>query len=125
MARIGFIGGGKMAEAIVSSLLESGSVARNDVIVGEIDEARAADLQQRLGIAVTRKPEAVLAGCDTVFLCVKPQDLDGLMASIGQDVGDHLILSIAAGKRLETLAAGLPGARLVRVMPNIAAMAGA
>ena len=118
----GIIGGGKMAEAILRALLAKGALDRDDALIGEIDEQRGAWLKRELGVAVTLKPQAVMKGCDTVMLAVKPQDLDALLDMIGGDAAGHLMISIAAGKKLASIEGRLPGARVVRVMPNLAAL---
>jgi pyrroline-5-carboxylate reductase len=59
---------------------------------------------------------------DVVFLAVKPQNLDGVLEEIAPSIREeHLVISIAAGKRIEHIESLLPGAKVVRVMPNIAA----
>jgi len=120
--KVGFIGGGKMAGAIVSNLVRTGTLKPEDILVCEIDEARRNAVREQYGVAVTGDALETARAAEIAFLAVKPQDLDALLANIAPAVRPgQLIVSIAAGKRLSYLAARLPGARLVRVMPNLPA----
>src|ERR1035437_5163107 len=121
---IGFIGAGKMAEGIIAGLLRTGVVPAS-IHAADVNAERLNDLHQRLGIQTTTNNRAVAAACQTLFLAVKPQQLDAVCQALASCIGaDHLVLSIAAGKRLERLGALLPQARLIRVMPNLACTVG-
>ena len=69
---------------------------------------------------------AVAAEADVLILAVKPQQMSGVLAEVGPTLtSSRLVVSIAAGMRLDTLAAGLgPRARLIRVMPNTPCLVG-
>ena len=67
----------------------------------------------------------VVEHADIIFLAVKPQQLAGAAEQIGGRIGkDKLVVSIAAGVRLKTLADALGTERLVRVMPNTPSLVG-
>lgn len=126
MAKIGFIGAGKMGGAILGAFLKSGKVAADDVVVCEATSERAIDVAAKFKVAATTNPLEVVSSCRTVFLAVKPQDLDALLVSISPKLkSTTLLVSIAAGKTLAKIreAAG-PKPRLIRVMPNLAALVG-
>ena len=119
---VGFIGGGKMGAAIVASLAGTGTVEARSIHVCEIDEERRRLLEDKHGINVSADPKDMLAQADVVFLAVKPQNLDAVLTKVAQDVNEkHLVISIAAGRRLDRIESLLPDARVVRVMPNLAA----
>ena len=122
--KIGFIGGGKMGEAIMADLVRSELVGAHDVGVCELDAERRAALQSRYGVSVFADALPLLRFAQIVFLAVKPQDLDGVLNGLASGVTpDHLLISIAAGKRLEQIEKALPdSARVVRVMPNLATL---
>jgi pyrroline-5-carboxylate reductase len=118
---IGFLGAGKMAEAMLAALLR-GHVARPcEVAACEVIPERLAAVADRFGIRACPDPASLLAVCRTVVLAVKPQDLDGLLTAVAPSLTRrHLLVSIAAGRtlaRLQRLAG--PSVRLVRVMPNL------
>jgi len=123
--RVGFIGGGKMAEAIIRGIVSSGVVSADDVLVSDISEDRCTLLRDQYGVLVCSGNGELVETSDVVFLAVKPQGLAPVLKEIaGSVTSDHLVISILAGKRLAGIAEVLPSARLVRVMPNLPATVG-
>jgi pyrroline-5-carboxylate reductase len=121
---IGFLGAGKMAEAILASLVQNGSYDPWDVIACDKVAERRDLMEKKYGAVVTDDVAHTVKECKVLVLAVKPQDLDALLGGIKKQLTDkHLLISIAAGKTLATLkkAAGTKP-RLVRVMPNLALM---
>jgi pyrroline-5-carboxylate reductase len=123
---IGFVGAGKMAEAMMVGLIERRYVESASVVASDVNAARLSDLGRRLGIRGGASNIEVVREADVCFLAVKPQQLDAVLAEIAAVVTpDRLVISIAAGKRIAGMEALLPRGRVVRVMPNIACLAGA
>ncbi len=122
--KIGFVGGGKMAEAIAASLLDAGMVEPGDVLVSDVSVERRELLASQYDIGVTDSNADVVTACDTVVLAVKPQHLDDVLAGITGVAAAKLFISIAAGKPLAYFESLLPGGRIVRVMPNLACQVG-
>lgn len=122
--KVGFVGCGKMGEAILADLLRSGKAAAANVAVCEADPERRGGLRRRHGVATYAEYGPAVTGTDVVFLAVKPQSLDAVLRDVASVAGRHggLYVSIAAGKRLPRIEALLPGARVVRVMPNLATL---
>ena len=117
--RIGFIGAGQMARALAGGWVGAGAVAAIDVVAADpAPGATAAFIEAVPGARSVADNAAVVRESDVVVLAVKPQHIATAVAglSIGRD--GPLVLSIAAGIRLASLAELLPAARLVRVMPN-------
>lgn len=122
---VGFIGGGKMAEAIMRGIIASGAVSADAVRVSDICAERCRLLHEQYGVQIVSGNSDLVAASDVVFLAVKPQGLDTVLGEVAAAVtAEHLVISIAAGKRLAGIAAMLPSARLVRVMPNLPATVG-
>ena len=124
--KIGFIGCGVMANAIMGGIIESG-LCRPEEIIGAdpVPESRERT-KVRNGIRVTDRNQAVLEESDYVFLAVKPQYYDGMIAQIRDHVRkDQVLISIGAGKTLDYLNRqfGRP-VKIVRVMPNTPAQVG-
>ncbi|MBM9537183.1 pyrroline-5-carboxylate reductase [Desulfobulbus alkaliphilus] len=121
---IGFIGGGQMAEALIRGLLEAGLVAADRLLVIEPDSRRMDDLQTRYGIVGMQEPAAFASACSVIVLAVKPQLAEVVLRQYRSLLsGEHLVLSVMAGVRLQTLAEGLEHpVRLIRVMPNTPAL---
>ncbi|MBU4557306.1 MAG: NAD(P)-binding domain-containing protein, partial [Actinobacteria bacterium] len=119
------IGGGRMGEAIISGLLESGAIDPGSVIVAEPSPERRAVLVESYGIrCVATGQEAVLDSA-IVVLAVKPQVMDSVVAGLAGSVGSAVVVSIAAGISCARIESLLPaGTVVVRVMPNTPAMVG-
>ena len=116
--KIGFIGGGAMAEAIIGGILETGLVKREQVRVYDISAARLAVLKEEYGVEGCAM-DALTAWANVLFLAVKPQVIGGVLAELkGKVSSDTLVISIAAGVTIERLEAHLPHTPIVRVMPN-------
>ncbi len=122
--KIGFLGAGKMAEAILASMVQTGLCEPWDVMACDKVEDRRKLMEKQYGVIVTDDVAKTVKACKVLVLAVKPQDLDALLGEAKKLLTDkHLLISIAAGKTLATLkkAAG-PAPRIVRVMPNLALM---
>lgn len=118
---ITFIGGGNMATALIGGLLAQGYAPR-EIGVVEIDAAGRTRLAQLYGVAVHAEIAAV-AGADVVLLAVKPQQMRDVGRALAPHVERQLVITIAAGIRLNDLSRWLGGYRkLVRVMPNTPAL---
>jgi pyrroline-5-carboxylate reductase len=125
--RIGFVGGGAMAQALASGLVASG-VPAQDVAASDPDPGRREALKATPGIEAFESNTELVARSDVVVLAVKP----GLVRPVleGIDFGTRaaeapLWISIAAGVPLARLEEPLPpGARVVRAMPNTPALVG-
>ncbi|PZP60912.1 MAG: pyrroline-5-carboxylate reductase [Azospira oryzae] len=117
---ITFIGGGNMATALIGGLLAKDWSA-SQIRVVEVDAAARQRLTGRFGVATTEAPE--VDGSDTVLLAVKPQQMHEVARRLAGRLGSQLVLTIAAGIRLDDLARWLGGyQRLVRCMPNTPAL---
>lgn len=122
--KIAFLGGGNMASALIGGLLAQGFDA-TAIHVIEVSAAARERLAAQYPVHVSTAPDAAARLCDTLVLAVKPQDMRVALASLGSDLGDTLVISIAAGLRLEDLSRWLGGhRRIVRCMPNTPALIG-
>ena len=113
-----------MANALIGGLVAKGFDA-HAISVIELSPA-ARDKIARHGVRVSTAPDAASAQADTLVLAVKPQDARAALASVASSVRGKLVISIAAGVRLDALSRWLGGHRnLVRCMPNTPALIGA
>lgn len=120
MVELVVVGGGKMGEALVGGLLASGR-ATDAITVVEPDPDRRSQLANRFeGLVVVAEPVAAAAA----VVAVKPQHVAEVCRALG-GLGVPRILSIAAGVRLATMEAQVPGTvAVVRAMPNTPALVG-
>ncbi|HRF50682.1 MAG TPA: pyrroline-5-carboxylate reductase [Anaerolineales bacterium] len=122
---IAFVGSGAMAEAVISGLLAKNMATPGRLIASGPREERGRVLAEKYGVRwTTHNPEAV-AEADIVVLGVKPQMLARVLPELHERIRpDALVLSIAAGVKVETLAQGLAHPNIVRSMPNTPAQIG-
>ena len=122
--RVGTIGAGNMAEAILRGLVRAGLPPKNLIASDPVPE-RLAHLRSLLGIETTSDNTAVVHRSEVIVIAVKPQTLESALAGLPQD-RSPLYISIVAGKTLASLRGLLgPEARVVRTMPNTPALVGA
>ena len=122
--RIAVLGAGVMGEALISALTSSG-VEPASISITEKREDRAAYLVEKYGVQNLELLKNVRA-CQAILLVVKPQDMLDLLIAIGPELSPGaLLISFAAGKRIEFIAEQIGGANpIVRVMPNTPALIG-
>ncbi len=123
--RLGFIGGGQMAEAMIKGLLASKTVQPEQILVSEPLPERRDYLAKTYKVTALESNPALVKEVEIVVLAVKPQVLAGVLEEISPVVNPshHLIISIAAGIPLLFLERRLPeGTRVIRVMPNTPAL---
>jgi pyrroline-5-carboxylate reductase len=128
--KFGIIGGGVMAEALLSRLLRANAYPPAAVLVSEPQPHRRDLLEQTYGVRVTADNPAVLASSDVLLLAVKPQVFDAIAAEVANasmlpEGRSPLVISILAGVTLSKLEAAFPGKPIVRAMPNTPATIGA
>ena len=124
--RIGFVGAGRMATALARGFVAAGCASPEHIVAFDPLSDAAEAFARATGSATVASNADVAAAADIVFLSVKPQQMAAVLGELkGRLTGDHLVVSIAAGIRLDTLAQALgAGPRLVRVMPNTPCLVG-
>lgn len=126
--KLGIIGGGMMAEAIASRLLELEIYKPAEVLVSEPNADRQALWRDRYGVAVTTDNAMIVSMATVVLLAIKPQILPLVSADLeGVAIPENgqAIVSILAGTPLATLETAFPDRAVIRVMPNTPATVGA
>ena len=119
--KIGFIGGGNMAQAILGGLMSKGQAAGDCVVVDP--NAGAQGKLAATGVTASLSIDARLLACDVILLAVKPQSMKEAVAPLSGMLASQLIISIAAGVRAGDLSRWMGGyQRLVRAMPNTPAL---
>lgn len=125
--KISIIGAGKMGETLVSRLISTGTLSKNQLFVADKNPDRITYFKETFGVSgSTQNAEAAQQG-DIILLCVKPQIANKVIASIREALDPkQLIISIMAGFTLEQLqeALVLP-VPVIRAMPNTPSEIGA
>ena len=80
--KIAFIGGGNMAEAILSAVLAKGLAEAADITVSDISDEKRGLLKQKYQVAVTDDNAGAVKGKEIVVLAVKPQVLTEVAAQL-------------------------------------------
>lgn len=124
--KLGFIGTGNMANAMMGGIIKNNIVPANEIIGSDLMEAGRARVKETYGINVTADNEEVVRQADVIVLSVKPQFYEAVISQIKDDVTDgKLIITIAPGKTLAWLEEKFgKKIKLIRTMPNTPAMVG-
>jgi pyrroline-5-carboxylate reductase len=117
--KIGFIGAGRMAEAMIGGLISKKVYSKDDIIACAPSEETRKRISNKYGIQMYRSISEISPLAKTLVLAVKPKHVKGVLVdeSPRLDSG-HLLISIVAGIRIETLKSYVPDCKIVRVMPN-------
>jgi pyrroline-5-carboxylate reductase len=117
--KLGLVGCGKMAQALLGRWLDSGAVQVQDVMGCTARSESARDVQATWGIRCGTDPGAVVRHSDVLVLGIKPQQFSDLWHVLAPEVRPGQIwLSLLAGVHTAQLEEALPGTRVVRCMPN-------
>ena len=123
--KIGFVGGGRMCEAIIRGVTQSGVISAENIFVTDLDIERLRWLGAECGVS-TMQNDAENTGarqlakeCGVLILSVKPQMVSALLPDIAAALSpETLVISIVGGLPVATLEAAIPNNPVVRVMPN-------
>jgi pyrroline-5-carboxylate reductase len=117
--RVGIVGAGVMAEAIIAGLVADRAVEAGTLVASHPRRDRRDILAERHGIRPVASNREALAGAEVIVLAVKPQMLGRVMRELrGELSADQVVVSIVAGATIRTLVDGLQHAAVVRAMPN-------
>lgn len=121
--KLGFLGCGKMATALVGGVVEAGVCPASSIVVNDCVPAAAEALARKTGVTAVSSGTDLAGAVDALVLCVKPADALASLRSVGDALSGKLVISIVAGLSLSRLeeAAGA-NVRFVRVMPNTPAL---
>jgi len=124
--KITFIGGGNMARALIGGLIRTG-ISPQNITVSDPTAAQRHAAETDFGVRASADNAEAVSASRVVVLAVKPQIMSEVLAAIRPTLAANcLVISVAAGVTLDTLARGLgEGRALVRTMPNTPALYGA
>jgi len=117
--KVGFIGAGKMAEALIGGLIARNVFGKDEIVACAKSEKTRKHIEDVYGVKTYRTAAEVVSETDLVVLAVKPKNVDGLFSEEGLELGaGKTLVSIVAGLTLDKMNAYVPDAKKVRVMPN-------
>lgn len=117
---IGFIGAGRMAQAMTKGFVTTGIIKAKNITASDADP-RMLQFIKEFGVTTTQENKEVVDKSKVVVIAVKPNVVTKILKEVKEHVSkDRIVVSIAAGVPLSTFEQNLPpGSRVVRVMPNI------
>lgn len=125
--KIGVIGVGNLASAVLSGSLKSGAFTADQFLLYDLFAQKTAQMKESFGTKTAASPTEITESCDVVILAVKPKDFAHLLCEIAPALSrkDPLVVSVAAGLSVGYIASFLEyGAKIARIMTNINASVG-
>lgn len=123
--KLAFIGNGTMAEAMIRGLLHEELLAPDSIVASGPRPERGAELTERYSVQNTQDNRIAASDADVVILAIKPQVIARVLTELrGTLRSKALLISIVAGAPIESIAAGIAHAGVVRAMPNTPAQIG-
>lgn len=120
---IGFIGAGRMAQAMSRGFISKGVVKPHKIMASDT-VPQMLDCIKEQGVRISRSNLEIVENSDLIIIAVKPHVVSPILQEVSSKVTrEKLFLSIAAGVTLETLEKNLPSqTRVIRAMPNTPAL---
>ena len=125
--KLGFIGTGNLATAILRGVVASGTVGADEIAIFDINAEKVSQLSAELSVNAFSSASQVISECENVVVAVKPKDIASLIESVRADAkkSNPLVISTAAGTTTEKLVSCFSyDAKVIRIMPNINAAVG-
>lgn len=119
-----FIGAGKMASAIIQGLLRAKICESSEITAACPEPEMLQSLSDATSVRVVSSNAEAAVAAPVAILCVKPQECAAALKQAGGGLDGKLLVSIAAGLDISALQSMSPGSRIIRAMPNTAAMVG-
>lgn len=122
--KLGIIGAGNMANAIVKGIIKSKIYDKSEIIISDISEDQRKKIEDEFGIKTTADNNELAEKSQVILFAVKPQYFASSIENINrQNLSNKLIISIMAGLSIEKIAKSLMTAvQVVRIMPNTPAL---
>src|SRR5688500_4012874 len=117
--KVAVLGAGSMGRALLRGMLKAKWTRPEDVVATTRQPEKAADLAKDLKIEAHTDNRKAASSADIVILGVKPQILPSILQEIRPAASGKLVVSIAAGVTTASIEDALPGAFVVRTMPNL------
>ncbi len=127
MKKLGFIGSGNMASAMMGGIIRSEILSPNEIIVSDVSESALQRVNSTYRVNVTTDNIEVVRNSEVFILAVKPQYYASVIAEIAPHVNDtQIVITIAPGQTLASLKEkfGQNTIKIIRTMPNTPAMVG-
>ena len=125
MDKIGFVGSGNMAEALIKGIIQAQVFKPENIFISDIRPERLKFLSENYNVVPSDNNSELAGKVDILVLSVKPQNMTDALNSMSKAVSaETLVISIAAGIKVANITAVLGDIATVRVMPNTPALIG-
>jgi pyrroline-5-carboxylate reductase len=125
---LGFLGCGTMGSAILEGIVSKNFIEPEEVAIFDLDLEKTKELTKKLGVNVAPDLESLVRSAETVFLCLKPQDMKSMLHDIKDFLSPkHLLVTIAAGLNIDFFERNLDNInrlKIIRIMPNTPCIVG-
>ncbi|MGI6192936.1 MAG: pyrroline-5-carboxylate reductase [Christensenellales bacterium] len=121
--KLGFIGCGNMAEALILGIADK-LIPAGDIIAYAPNQEKLNEKARRIGFTPAKSLAELCKQADRVILAVKPNVIPLVMRDAKDLLAGKAVISVAAGVSTNKLSEGLPDSRVLRVMPNTPALVG-
>jgi len=120
MDKLGIIGSGKMAEALVKGALNAGLYKKKEITVSDIDTDKTKNIKSKYGVDTTSDNKELAESCNLIIFAVKPGHLEEVLNEIKNVTSrKKLYISIAAGIKTSFIQKTLKKElKITRIMPN-------
>lgn len=119
-----FLGAGKMALALVHGMLRANLCPATDIIVSSRSKTGLQNFIAATEVCSAASNAEAAAYADAVILCPKPVDALKALDEAGKNLNGKVLISVVTGLKIPQLRKAAPGAKVIRAMPNTAAMVG-
>lgn len=125
--KIGFLGGGNMASAMISGICKAKLLPAADILVYDHHNSITQKLSGQFNVTIMKSAEQLAASCDILIGAIKPKVMLKVLPALSQHIkADTVLVSVAAGVTLEALGKALGREhKIIRIMPNTPALIGA
>ena len=118
-AKIGFVGAGRMASAMIGGLIERGVYCRSEIIACATSAESRRRAEETFGVKTYASASEVAERAEIIVLAIKPKQFPALFEEEALKLcARHLVISIMAGIGNDVIKSYVPDARIIRVMPN-------
>ena len=118
MKKLGFIGCGEMASAIINGLINSKFIDNSEILASTFTEKSANLRKEELKIEVLTNNKHVAENSEIIILATKPKQIENVLKEIKEEINGKLVISIAAGVKTSKIESFIDKSPVIRVMPN-------
>lgn len=117
-AKIGFIGVGNIAKAIIGGICKQDYIKPENIYIYDVDDKKYDDFS-KCGVKVCAVTNDVIKNSDYIFLTVKPNNCDAVMNNVKEmDITNKCFVSVMAGVSIAKLKSYVGNSKVIRVLPN-------